>query len=86
MISRFAMLVYMNKIVHARLDEETSDLLQQLKSLHGWSDSEVVRQAIHALGVATLPDGSVAVEGVGQFESGTDDLGSNSRHLEGFGT
>lgn len=75
----------MSDLVHARLDPETSDLLAQLRRRFGWTDSEVVRRGIHALSDAQLPARRRRIIGLGEFESGVDDLGSNRDHLEGFG-
>jgi hypothetical protein len=72
-------------LVHARLDPETAELLARLRRRFGWTDSEVVRRGIRALSDAQLPARRRAIIGLGEFESGVDDLGSNREHLEGFG-
>lgn len=74
-----------DKIVHARLDDETRALLEGLRRQTGLQDSEIVRRGIRALAERTIPAGPHRVIGVGQFASGVADLGSDKRHLEGFG-
>ena len=77
----------MTDIVHARLDENTRRILRRLKRRHGWSDSEAVRQGLRALSEAeTVPqDRCGQIAGLGKFESGKSDLGSNRKHLRDFG-
>lgn len=77
----------MKDIVHARLDKQTRQIMRRLQRRHGWSDSEVVRYGIRALGEMELPTGerSQRIIGLGEFASGIDDLGSNKEHLDGFG-
>lgn len=76
----------MEKVVHARLDEETQQLLERLRRQTGLNDSSLVRRGLRALaGAMLLPRGRIPV-GTGKFESGVDDLGSNKEHLRGFGS
>ena len=77
----------MTDIVHARLDEATRKILRRLKRRYGWSDSEVVRQGIRALNESemTPQDRCKQIVGLGKFESGVPDLGSNKDHLRDFG-
>lgn len=77
----------MTDIVHARLDANTRKILRRLKRRYGWSDSEVVRQGIRALSETELTpqDRCDQVVGLGKFESGMADLGSNKEHLRHFG-
>ena len=75
----------MSRIIHARLDTETEKLLKQLERRLGWNDSQVVREAIKALGALLVRRRSRRVIGLGRFRSGVPDLGSNKAHLEGFG-
>ena len=75
----------MEKVVHARLDEETQRLLERLRRQTGLNDSSLVRRGLRALAsVMLLPRGRMPV-GTGRFESGVSDLGSNQEHLRGFG-
>ena len=75
----------MAKLVQARLDEETDELLRALRRRTGLSDSEIVRRGVRSL-AQTLPEpAGVRVVGVGKFRSGVRDLGSNKEHLAGFG-
>jgi ribbon-helix-helix CopG family protein len=75
----------MPKVVQARLDDETQELLQRLRRRTGLTESELLRRGIRAL--ASLPPSGRGprVIGVGRFQSGIRDLGSNKAHLEGFG-
>lgn len=78
----------MSDIVHARLDEKTRRIMRRLQRRHGWSDSEIVRNGIRALGDRELlppGKGAVRITGLGKFASGVDDLGSNKKHLDDFG-
>ncbi|MFC1642959.1 hypothetical protein ACFL5O_09805 [Myxococcota bacterium] len=75
----------MNEIVHARLDPKTERLLKRLESQFGWNLSEVVRRAIRVLVDVELPRRPRRIVGLGEFESGIEDLGSNKTHLSGFG-
>ena len=77
----------MQNIVHARLDEQTREIMRRLQRRHGWSESEIVRIGIRALADTDLLAGEQAkrIFGLGKFASGIDDLGSNDEHLEGFG-
>lgn len=78
--------VYMAAIVHARIDPETEKLLVQLRRRRGWSDSEAVRRGIRALAQVELKAGhGRKIVGLGKFDSGLKDLGSNKEHLDGFG-
>jgi hypothetical protein len=73
-------------IVHARLDPETEALLVRLRRRLGESDSEILRKAIRHLARGTQPTRGPRIIGLGKFASGIEDLGSNERHLEGFGS
>jgi hypothetical protein len=75
----------MAKIVHARLDEESRLLLEELRRRTGLKDSEVVRRGIRALATLTPGGKPRRVIGLGRFASGIPDLGSDKRHLKGFG-
>jgi hypothetical protein len=59
------------KTVQARLDRL------------GLSPSMVVREGIRLL--ATTQPKSRKIAGLGKFSSGASDLGSNKKHLQGFG-
>ena len=75
----------MSRIVHARLDEGTARILQRLHQRTGWRDSEIIRQGLRALAELKLPAAARPIAGLGKFRSGIDDLGSNKKHLQGFG-
>ncbi len=71
--------------VQARLDEATERELDRLVRQLGWSSSRVVREAIRVLAASHPRPGRKRIMGLGQFDSGIPDLGSNKAHLEGFG-
>jgi len=77
----------MNEIVHARLDDHTRKIMRRLQRRHGWSESDIVRHGIRALGDTELPPDqrSKRIVGLGKFASGIRDLGSNKEHLRDFG-
>ena len=75
----------MSRVIHARIDEETDKTLKELRRRLGWNDSNIVREGIKALSFMLVPTRGRRVVGLGLFESGIPDLGSNSEHLEGFG-
>jgi hypothetical protein len=72
------------KTVQARLDEDTQKTLARLVNQLGVSPSTVVREGIRLL-AASQPK-SRKIVGLGKFSSGVPDLGSNKKHLKGFGS
>lgn len=76
----------MNAIVHARLDPATLAILRELQKKHGWSESQIVRRAIRALSDVEPRATKRRIHGLGKFASGVADLGSDKRHLRGFGS
>ena len=75
----------MATIVQARLNDAEERKLTQLTRELGWSPSKVVREGIKLV-AATHPGKShLRIIGLGKFASGKGDLGSNKRHLRGFG-
>lgn len=78
-------LLFMRSTVQARLDAETSrDLARLIRNL-GWTPSQVVREALHRMAASDLSPKRPRVVGTGKFSSGIPDLGSNEKHLKGFG-
>lgn len=73
------------RTVQARLDDETQTLLERLRRQTGLGESELVRRGLRLLATDTGVRRRRAVVGVGRFASGHPDLGSNKRHLDGFG-
>jgi hypothetical protein len=71
------------KTVQARLDANTEKALARLVDQMGLSPSMVVREGIRLL-AASQPKNRRIV-GLGKFSSGVPDLGSNKKHLKGFG-
>ena len=77
--------VLMAKILHARVDKQTEQQLEELKQRFGWSDSQVVRRGIRSLASLLGSQDRREIVGVGRFESGLPDLGSDKSRLQGFG-
>lgn len=75
----------MSKIVHARLDPESERILARLCRRTGWKDSDVIRRGIRALEGLASAHTPKEIIGLGRFQSGRRDLGSNKKHLRGFG-
>jgi hypothetical protein len=75
----------MRSTIQARLDEESKKTLKQLVSQLGWSPSKVVREGLRLLAACRLGNGRRLIIGLGKFQSGISDLGSNKKHLRGFG-
>ena len=71
--------------VQARLDRESRMALEGLVRRLGWSPSRVVREGIHLLAACYGRPSKAKVIGVGRFASDVRDLGSNKKHLKGFG-
>ena len=74
-----------DQIVQARLDDATAKLLARLRLRTGLSDSALVRAGLARLDDELPPTMRRKIRGVGEFASGQPDLGSNKRHLAGFG-
>jgi hypothetical protein len=75
----------MPSIVQARLDTDSQAALDRLTTQLGWSPSKVVREALKLLAERQKPSSRPKVIGVGRFDSGISDLGSNKKHLSRFG-
>lgn len=71
--------------IHARLDDETEALRDQLKKAAGLTDSEIVRRGIQALASVTPAIRRRRFRGAGKYNSGIPDLATNPKHMEGFG-
>jgi hypothetical protein len=75
----------MKMSVQARLDAKSNEALQKLQLRLGWSPSEIVRESLRLMVKHYGPSKRKKIIGLGEFESGVPDLGSNKSHLEGFG-
>ena len=75
----------MSNSIHARLDDDTQEMRDQLKKTEGWTDSEIIRRGIKLLASVTPVKGKRQFTGIGKYDSGVSDLASNKKHLEGFG-
>ncbi len=76
----------MAKIVHARLDNESEELLATLERALGLNQSEVIREALRSLAARSSGKRGRRIIGLGRFRSGVGDLATNKKHLVGFGT
>lgn len=74
----------MVKLVQARIDLITERELRRLSRDLGWTTSQIIREGIRMLGEQRR-ERRRAIVGVGEFASGVSDLGSNKKHLRGFG-
>jgi hypothetical protein len=69
----------------ATLDRRSQIALQRLVARLGWSPSRVVREGLRMLDAVYKGPAEKRVIGVGRVASGIRDLGSNKKHLRGFG-
>jgi len=75
----------MNSTVQARLDADAQRTLARLVRRLGWSPSKAVREGLRLLAASHPAGARPRVVGMGRFSSSVRDLGSNKKHLEGFG-
>jgi hypothetical protein len=75
----------MASVIHARLDADSDSLRAELQKQLGWTDSQIVREGIKSLSALVRTGGKRKIIGLGKFASGIRDLGSNKKHLKGFG-
>jgi hypothetical protein len=75
----------MKAAVQARLEAASRRDLEQLVQRFGWSPSKVVREALRRLASSCPAPRRPRIVGLGKFSSGVPDLGSNKKHLKGFG-
>lgn len=59
--------------------------LERLMKRLGWSTSKVVREGVRLLDACYGRQRRRKIVGVGRFASGIADLGSNKKHLKGYG-
>jgi hypothetical protein len=71
--------------IQARLDERSRKRLSLLVRELGLSPSEVVREGLRALEATHLRKKKGGFLGIGEFSSALTDLGSNKKHLRGYG-
>ncbi len=75
----------MARVAHIRLDPQSENILDRLTRETGRSPSDLVREGLRLVAAATPPAGTPEIVGLGAFQSGTTDLGSNKAHLRDFG-
>lgn len=76
---------HMNTTVQARLDRRSHAALERLTKRLGWSPSKVVREGVRLLDACYGRPRPRKIVGMGRFDSGIFDLGSNKKHLKGYG-
>ena len=74
----------MRNAIQARLDPESRKRLKRLMRATGWSASDAVREGLRLLS-AVRGGKKRKIAGLGRFASGIPDLGSDKKHLKGFG-
>jgi hypothetical protein len=75
----------MRFVIQARLDDRSRKRLAVLVRELGWTPSQVVREGLRVLEASYLRRKKAGIIGLGKFESGVRDLGSNKKHLRKFG-
>ena len=75
----------MTRLVHARLDTASVATLKRLRQRTGLNNSDLIRSGLRALENSTPAALPRRIIGLGAFDSGIHDLGSNKKHLEGYG-
>jgi len=75
----------MNPTIQVRFSAEEQRALAKLSRELGWSPSRIVREGLRLVAASRSAAGH-RIAGLGQFASGEPDLGSNNKHLKGFGS
>jgi len=75
----------MGRIVQARLDEDTLQLLTRLRRLTGLTDSELLRRGVRRLAQDTGKTPRRRIVGIGRFAAKAADLATNKKYLKDFG-
>src|SRR5258708_24071775 len=71
--------------IQARLDDRSRKRLAVLVRELGWTPSRVVREGLRVLEASYFRRKKRGIIGLGKFESGVPNLGSNKKHLKHFG-
>jgi len=74
-----------SRVVQTRLDDETSAVLKDLTTALQWTESQTIRHSLKLLASCTPKLRMRRIVGIGKFSSGLHNLGSNKKHLNGFG-
>jgi hypothetical protein len=75
----------MRVAIQARLDDRSRKRLAVLVRELRWTPSRIVREGLRVLEASYLRRKKRGIIGLGKFESGVPDLGSNKKHLRHFG-
>jgi len=76
---------FMNTVVQARFDEEAQEALGRLLRENGWTVSKALREGVLSLAGQSEKPKPIKIIGLGKYDSGISDLGSNKKHLAGLG-
>jgi hypothetical protein len=71
--------------VQARLDEKAQAALRSIAKGEGWTASRVIRECLIEGAERRAQRRLPRLIGIGCFDSGTADLATNKKHMEGFG-
>lgn len=71
--------------MQARLDKDSQVALEKLMRRLGWSSSQVVREGLKLMAATYGASPKKKIIGMGEFDAGVPDLGTNKKYLEGFG-
>ena len=72
-------------VVQVSLDPQGKKILAQLVLRLGWGAFKVVSEALRVFASSQGGSDTRKISGLGKFSSGIPDLGSNKKHLVGFG-
>lgn len=75
----------MSETVQARLDPESQVALRKLMRRFGWNSSQVVREGLKLMAATYGATPKKKIIGMGEFDAGVPDLGTNKKYMEGFG-
>lgn len=73
------------RIVQARLDDNSSQQLDELTEALSLSESDIIREALKLIRSCSIINNNRRIIGLGKFKSNKSDLGSNKSHLSNFG-
>ena len=71
--------------MQARLNADEQRTMAKLVQVLGWTPSKIVRESLRLMAATHPAIRRSRIVGLGQFSSGRPDLGSNKKHLKGFG-
>ena len=72
-------------MVQSRFDSKAQAALKRLTRSNGWTTSEALRECVLRVDELSAAKSRPTLIGIGCFDSGTADLATSKRHMEGFG-